>query len=374
MKTRILTVFMTLALLFCMIPTATAADFDAGVGKDEIPYGEKNANVQAYDFVAFDMLTTAEAASAGVPAGYTGDYVLALTGAYNAGAGIMLDNPVPFNSVASVTFRVWCPDEVKEFRITDCKGADWIARIEPEERNAWIEITFSPASGNFYNSHSFDDFCDFDGSFKPVNVGLRFFDYSPETTVYIDSITFETYAPDTVPPVIRYDGKTEITTSAGKPFVLDASAFDEYEQRNVTLSYLWSAGALDAAGNLLEGDHTCTVTASDYSGNRSTLTLNVHVLPADQNAPEICFEPDVIYVPAGTFNMLDVEVTDDYDDVSAVFSWSTGTFDARGRFAVGEHTMTITATDLSGNEATKVVRVVVSDPFEVVGTLTCDTE
>ena len=373
MKTRILTVFMTLALLFCMIPTATAAGFDAGVGKDEIPYGAKNPNVQAYDYVNFDMLTAAEAAAAGVPAGYTGNYVLALTGAENQGAGFMLDNPVPFASVASVTFRVWCPTDVKEFRLTDCKGLDWIARIVPEKNN-WIEITFSPTSNNYYNTHSFDDLCDFDATFKPVNVCFRFIDYAPETTVYIDSITFETFEPDTVPPVISYSGETDITTSAGKPFVLNASAFDAYEQRSIDLTYNWSEGALDANDLLVEGDHTCNVTATDLSGNTSTLTLNVHVLQADQNAPEICFEPDVIYVPAGTFNLFDVEVIDDYDDVSAVFSWSTGTFDARGRFAVGEHTMTVTATDLSGNEATKVVRVVVSDPFEVVGTLTCDTE
>ena len=372
MKTRILTVFMTLALLFCMLPAATAADFDAGVGKGEIPYGEPNPDVQAYAHTNFNMMTADEARLAGVPAGYTGDYVLAITG--TDAAGIMLDKRVPYASVESVTFRVWCPTEVKEFRITDCKGLDWIARIVPEARNAWIEITFSPTSNNYYTeyvNHGFYEFEGDDGYFKPVNVGFRF---TAGSTAYIDSITFKFKDADTVPPVISYSGETDITTSAGKPFVLNASAFDAYEQRAIELAYNWSEGALDANGLPVAGDHTCNVTATDLSGNTATLTLNVHVLPADQNAPEICFEPDVIYVPAGTFNLLDVEVTDDYDDVSAVFSWSTGTFDARGRFAVGEHTMTITATDLSGNEATKVVRVVVSDPFEVVGTLTCDTE
>lgn len=373
MKTRILTVFVTLSMLLCMIPAATAADFDAGVGKDEIPYGAKNANVQAYDYVAFDMLTTAEAASAGVPAGYTGDYVLALTGAENAGAGIMLDNPIPFAGVASVTFRVWCPTDVKEFRITDCKGIDWITRIVPE-KNAWIEITLSPTSDNYYDGHSFDDLCDADGYFKPVNVVFRFVDHAPETTVYMDSITFETRDPDTVPPVISYEGETEITTSAGKPFVLDISAFDEYEQRNIDLSYSWSAGALDAEDKLVEGDHTCTVTATDFAGNRSTLTLTVHVDPPDTEAPVISFDPYLIRVPAGTVNMLTVEATDNYDDVTAVLTWSEGTFDSRGRFAVGGHTLTITATDLSGNTATKSVIIMVMDSFKVVGTLTCDTE
>ena len=373
MKTRILTAFVTLALLLCMIPATTAADFGADVGKDEIPYGAKNANVQAYDFVDFDMLTTAEAAEAGVPTGYTGDYVLALTGAENSGAGIMLDNPVPFNSVTSVTFRVWCPTDVKEFRLTDCKGTDWIARIVPE-KNAWIEITFSPTSENYYNSHSFDDFCDFDSSFKPVNVCFRFVDYAPQTTVYIDSITFETRESDTVPPVITYEGETEITTSAGKPFVLDISAFDEYEQRNIDLAYSWSAGALNADGKMVEGDHTCTVTATDLSGNCATLVLIVHVDPPDTEAPVINFEPNLIRVPVGTVNMFTVEATDNYDDVTATLSWSEGALDAGGRFTVGTHILTITATDLSGNTATKSVMVLVTDPFKVVGSLTCDTE
>ena len=373
MKTRILTVFVTIALLLCMIPAATAADFDAGVGKDEIPYGAKNANVQAYDCIGFDMMTAAEAAEAGVPAGYTGDYVLALTGAENHGAGIMLDNPIPFNSVASVTFRVWCPTDVKEFRITDCKGTDWITRIVPE-KNTWIEITFSPTSGNFYNSHSFDDFCDFDATFKPVNVAFRFVDFAPETTVYIDSITFEIYDPDTVPPVITYEGETEITTSAGKPFVLDVSAFDEYEQRNVAVSYNWSAGALTADGKLVEGDHTCTVTATDFSGNRSTLTLTGHVKAPDTEAPVINFEPNLIRVPAGTVNMFTVEATDNYDDVTAVLSWSEGTLDARGCFTAGSHILTITATDLSGNTTTKSVIVLADEPFKVVGSLIGDAE
>ena len=373
MKTRILTVFVTLAMLLCMIPAATAADFDAGVGKDEIPYGAKNPNVQAYDYVNFDMLTASEAAAAGVPAGYTGNYVLALTGAENHGAGFMLDNPVPFAGVVSVTFRVWCPDDVKEFRLTDCKGTDWITRIVPEKNN-WIEITFSPTSDNYYNNHSFDDLCDFDATFKPVNVCFRFIDYAPETTVYIDSITFETCEPDTVPPVITYEGETEITTSAGKPFVLDVSAFDEYEQRNIAVSYNWSAGALTADGKLVEGDHTCTVTATDLSGNRASLTLTVHVKAPDTEAPVINFEPNLIRVPAGTVNMFTVEATDNYDDVTAVLSWSEGTLDARGCFTAGSHILTITATDLTGNVSTKSVIVMVTDPFKVVGTLTCDVE
>ena len=296
MKAKILAIFMISAMLFCMIPSAvTAAGFSANVGKEEIPYGPENPDVQAYAPNGFNMMTTAEAAAAGVPAGYTGDYVLALTGL--DAAGIMLDKRVPFASVESVTFRIFCPDNVKEFRITDCKGTDWIARVVPAETNAWIEITFSPTSDNFYTenvNHGFYEFEGADGYFKPVNVGFRFNDASSETTVYIDSITFDM-------------GGSDVATD-------------------------------------------------------------------DTEAPVIDFAAASIAVPIGTINALEIEATDNSGEAYVVMDWSENTFDSRGRFAEGQHTLTVTATDLSGNTSTTLIIVLVSEDVGKAGDIVQDTQ
>lgn len=117
------------------------------------------------------------------------------------------------------------------------------------------------------------------------------------------------------------------------------------------------------------------VSAADFDAGESrdeSSTLDSR--EADIEAPVISFDPYLIRVPAGTVNMLTVEATDNVDEVTAVLTWSEGTFDSRGRFTAGSHILTITATDLSGNIATKSVIVMVMDSFKVVGTLTCDTE
>ncbi len=363
------------AMLVCALPV-TAADFDAGVGKNEIPYGPPVPGVQAegYDAKVFNMMTAAEAAEAGVPAGYTGDWVLALTGPAGTHVGFMLDRRVKHSTVRSFTIRMWCPTDIREFRITANAGMGWIARITPAEKNAWIELTFSPTSGNYFESSSFDSFAGTDGYFKPVNVGFRFENTAPETTVYIDSITFDLTEQDTVAPVFRYDGKTELTTSAGKPFVFGGTAYDDYDGQNAALTYKWSEGALDANGHLTEGDHACTVTATDLSGNRSEIKLTVHVLAPDTEAPVISFASDTVRVTVNTVNRLTVPVTDNYDRVEPVLVWSDGALDSRGRFLAGTHTLTVTATDLSGNTTQKTISVVVTDTLAVAGELVCDTQ
>jgi hypothetical protein len=170
-------------------------------------------------------------------------------------------------------------------------------------------------------------------------------------------------------PVLSYDGETDIFTSAGKPFLHGVTAYDELEDRNVDTSVEWSAGAIDSDGNLKEGTHTCVVSASDYYGNKSSVTFNLTVGAPDTEAPEIQFEASEIYVPIGTFYRMVVSCVDNYDKVKVAEQWSVGALDPAGRLTEGTHTLTLTATDLSGNTATHVVTVYVTSGDEVVGDL-----
>ncbi len=162
---------------------------------------------------------------------------------------------------------------------------------------------------------------------------------------------------DTTAPELTYTGATEITTSEGKPFVIDVSAFDNEDNKAATVYYDWSEGAVDADGKLLKGTHTCTVVAVDMSGNETKLTLSVTVGDKDTVAPVITVA-DTISAVQGAMPVLTYKATDNTDgEILCKVEWSEGALDANGKLVAGTHTMTLTATDLTGNFSTKTVTV-----------------
>lgn len=366
MKKILVILVLVLSLLLSSV-SVFAATMEDGVGKDEIPYGESVEGVTGYTYINFNMMTADEAAAANVPEGYSG-YVLALIGAGHAGITLDLsEQNIVVNAINSITFRVYCTANVREIRITDDAGNSWIARIEPSAKEEWIDVTLTKDGENFLSGYSMDDFADENGYFKPVNFGFRFTD-NESTTVYIDSITFDMKEADTVAPVITYNGENTVNTTEGKRLELDLSAYDEYEDRAITPEYIWSEGALDADGLLVEGQHTCTVKATDTAGNSSEITLTVNVGKKDTAAPEIAWSTDTVSVLVGTRCLLDISATDDVDgELETIFEWSEGALDNRGRLAEGEHTLTITATDSTGNKAEKTVKVVVVASLDQLG-------
>lgn len=76
---------------------------------------------------------------------------------------------------------------------------------------------------------------------------------------------------------------------------------------------------------------TCTVSATDYYGNTSSLTLNVTVGTKDVNAPVIQFTAKEIHVAVGTYDRMVVKCVDDYDDIDVDVKWSNGAVDFGGR-------------------------------------------
>ncbi len=71
----------------------------------------------------------------------------------------------------------------------------------------------------------------------------------------------------------------------------------------------------------------------------------------------------------GTFYRCEMLAIDNYDKLTVEEKWSAGAIDLGGRLNRGEHTLTLTVTDLSGNSTTLVVNVHVTSDDTHVGHL-----
>ena len=344
------------------VPEKPSYSFEDGMGKDEIPYGETDTVGTSYGYSSFEMMNEAQAKAAGIPGGYSG-WVLAL-GASGAGVSIGLDlTNIHTADIERISFRIWCPTGTKidpantegGIRLSGSKPNAWNMLVNPSALNEWIDGVLEK-----------DDFSSFDydgdGYCDPLNFCLR----GATGTAYIDHIIVELRDPDTEPPVITYNGETVINTCIGRQFKLDISAYDAYYNEDLELEYIWSDGAM-VDGKLVIGTHTCTVRATDKAGNVSEIVLTVNVGEQDTEAPSIGSAPADIYAMAGSQVFIDIPVTDNVDDLVATLTWSDGALDEAGRLCAGEHTLTVTATDLSGNTSELVIAVHVIATRPTVG-------
>jgi hypothetical protein len=143
---------------------------------------------------------------------------------------------------------------------------------------------------------------------------------------------------------------------------IDATAFDEYDGRTVEPEFIFSEGAVDDDGFLLEGQHSCIVRYTDDAGNSAEIEIALKVAPKDVTAPSLSWTTDKIFANEGMRPMLTVTAEDDRDgEVEVAMTWSDGALDSRGRLTMGEHTLTLIAVDETGNKTEKVIAVSVSD-------------
>ena len=369
MKKRVFIIFaMAIAVLLSsiIVYALTFEEANPGdVGKDEIPYGEFNDANTMYKYDSFNMLNESEAAAAGVPEGYDG-YVLKLTGGKSGGLGIGLDlGKYHYMDIEKITFRVWCSSDVRTsggLRMTNSSKSTWIM-IANVTTGEWCDVVLEPGSSFFDRGSSFASFNDGTGYCKTVNLCFRL-NSGVVTTVYIDSITVEVRDPDTEAPVISYDGESVIDTVEGVAPDFGITAYDAYYDDDITPEYIWSNGALDAQGNFVKGTHTCTVKATDKAGNSSEITLTINVKEKDVTSPVIEELPERIVAETGSRLVLMIDVTDNNDEIEPVLTFSEGTFDGQGRLAAGEHTLTVSATDKSGNTSMRVVTIIVKDVID----------
>ena len=336
------------------------------ISLDSIPYTSYISGVSIYDGKV-ENLSADEAAINGVPAGYSGNVMKVSSS--NQRFGMTFDPTglnIPTNLIEYISFRVYMNVSTNALRISNVGADEWIV-LANLTAGTWVDYTIKADGTGFSNSKKMNSLADENGNLGIFGIGTKY--ETKDYVFYIDSISIKLKDDDGKAPVLSYSGKTDIVTSCGKVFNPGITAYDELEDREVALVYDWSEGALDGEGKMLEGEHTCRVSATDYYGNTSYIDLNVTVGPPDVSAPEIQFFTSEIYVPVGTFYRMALMAIDDYDNVDVIEEWSDGAIDLGGRLAEGVHTLTLTATDLSGNKTVKVVTVYVIDGDVTVGTL-----
>lgn len=309
------------------------------------------------------MLTSDEAKAENVPEGYTG-HVLKMTDDNNENwVGIPLDMGNHYiQEVESITVRLYCPQSTETtdgLRLADYKKS-WIIRIPVKAKEEWTEITISNEGpySSYSQIDSFEGLNDGTGHFKPMQLCVR--NKEVGETVYIDSITINLKEKDTTPPKIEWSGEENITMTAGKKFDFNATAYDEYYKVSVEPEFIWSEGAIDNDGYLLEGNHTCKVKFTDPAGNTSELNFTFKIGPKDTEAPVLNWAPDSIIASAGMRPMLTLNATDAIEgELEMDIKWSEGALSERGLLNEGDHTLTLSACDSTGNKVEKVIKVTV---------------
>lgn len=310
-----------------------------------------------------DMLTEEQAKEFAVPDGYSG-YVLKMTDTNNKGwVGIPLDlERYYIQEVESIKIRIFCSDNTDAadgIRLADY-DKEWIMRLPSSANGHWADVVISNV-GPYQHGQikSFDDLDDGTGHFKPMQLYIRIREGGE--TVYIDSISIELKEKDTDPPIIEWSGNDTVSTTAGKRFNIDAKAYDEYYKMYIEPEFIWSDGAIDENGLLLEGEHTCKIRYTDPALNSSEINIKLHVGKKDTDPPALNWMPDHISATEGMKPVLNIIANDDIDgDMEVDQKWSDGALSQSGRLNAGEHTLTLTACDRTGNKVEKVIHVTVS--------------
>lgn len=359
----ILTVLSVLTASFVFAPTASAATDEFMCSYSTIAQdGDYYARFGSTSLI---RLTEDEAAEQGIPAGYTGDVLIADNTAAHS-IDVLLDFSalhISTNAIETLTFRVYVGDDgtsndsYPEVRIKE-RGVDgWVMQYSAKNAtNQWHNVTLGADGTNFKSGYGFEDLST-DGYLDKFALMLR---VQANAAFYIDSITY-TLVEDSEAPVITYDGATDVQWFEGAKFALPITAHDNVEGE-VALQYLWSdPTAVNPDGTIKRGSYTLTVKATDCRGNEASLTLNVNVGEADTEAPVILPAVDVIRAVTGTRPTLKPTVTDNSSMVDVTAAWSVGALDRAGLLVGGTHTYTVTATDPTGNRTVKVYTVVVTN-------------
>ena len=335
------------------------------INLDTIPYTDFRSDKSVYDGKV-ENLTAEQAAAEGVPAGYTGN-VLKVSST-TARFGMTFDPTelnIPADLIEKMTVRILLYTEENGFRLSNHGATNWNV-LQNASVGSWMDVVLT-ADGSGFSNGKFANLADEDGDLGIFGIATN--DKSGKLVFYIDSIVINLKKDDGSAPVINYNGKTDILTSAEKPFALDISAKDTLSGKNLPLEYTFSEGAVDGLGNLVIGEHTCRVSATNYYGHTSYIDFNITVGPKDVEAPEILFDAEHVYAPAGAFWCVHILGIDNYDDVVVEEKWSRKPMDIGGRLIKGEYTLTLTVKDLSGNTATKTVYLHVTEEDTTVGSI-----
>ncbi|MFN8863408.1 MAG: HYR domain-containing protein, partial [Flavobacteriales bacterium] len=175
------------------------------------------------------------------------------------------------------------------------------------------------------------------------------------------SCTFQVIPTDQTPPAITCPADQTVAFTASCNFTLPdytglASAADNCDA-GLTITQS------PAAGTVITGSTTITLTATDDGGNSTSCTFQV--IPTDQTAPDITCPTDqtVPFTTTCTYILLDysgLAAAADNCDASLTISQSP----AAGTVITGSTTITLTATDDAGNSTSCAFQVIPEDQTE----------
>ena len=164
-------------------------------------------------------------------------------------------------------------------------------------------------------------------------------------------------APDTTPPVISLNGGNLISIVQGSSFTDPGASANDNRDGSVTVSV---SGSVDV--NIV-GNYTLTYSAQDSAGNQASKNRTVRVdLAADTTAPVISLNGSntISIIQGSSFTDPGASANDDRDGSIAVSV--SGSIDVN---TVGDYTLTYSAQDSAGNQATSVQRIVEVTKYEI---------
>ena len=349
-----------------IVTNATSADFDCAYGVNDLsdPF-----IANGYGSTEVITYTEEEATAAGIPAGFSGDVVSVLNKSINR--GIMLDfssQNIPIQLVDSITFRVYVGDDgitdgYPELRIPEPhQNGGWVMRYAfADKTDAWQEIVLKDDNGSFFNNGSrtanFNMLAK-DGYLYKLEFAVRH--NGSSATFYIDSVELGFIDNDGVAPVLTYNGEDVVTIAKGQKLNFDVSAKDALEGE-MDVEYVWAdPSKIEADGTPMAGTHTLTFVSRDFFGNIAEKSITVVVVEPDLIPPTLVVPLDTVYAKIGARSLLTFEATDNNGEVDVDLIWSEGALDRYERLTEGTHTLTVVATDLSGNQTQAVITFIVT--------------
>ena len=219
----------------------------------------------------------------------------------------------------------------------------------------WVEGVYEGVSFNV----EADEFFEKQDAFLYIST-VKFFSNLNDAKTF-KGLEYSTYEDVTGPEITTEYGDT-FNVTAGKKIDFTATYFDDYDGIGGNIKGVLSEGAVDTDGKLVEGNHTVTFSATDICGNTSTIVVNLVVGPKDVVAPVINVNFETLYVLTNSYNCLSIKAIDDVDgEIECEYVYSDGAINELGQFIQGNHTLTVVASDLTGNTATKTINIIVSD-------------
>ena len=363
-----------LALSFCRglvfshknVAKAQSLDFDCDFICSDVKDTDNYVNYGCKELVEY---TEEQAETAGIPKGFSGEVLSVVSDVTNR--GITLDfssNKIPTVLVDSITFRVYVggdgipSDGYPEVRIPKPnQDGQWSMRYPfADKTDSWQEIVLKKDNGSFFQNANKEYFNTLskDGYLNKFELSIRH--NGANATFYIDSIKVGLVENDGVAPVILYNGADTIEIAKGQELSIEASAPDAQEG-SVEMEYEWAdQSALDEHGAPIVGTHTLYLIARDYFGNEAKRAITLIVSEPDTVSPTLDIPVDIVYAKIGAKVLLEFSATDDRGSVTVTKTWSNGALDSREKLTEGTHTLTVTATDASGNKTEKTVTFIVS--------------